>query len=109
VLLCIFSSIPGHRLGRMPFDWFDKLEHAGFFFLGSSLMGAWLLATGRWPRKWWLLPSLAAVVGLIDEAHQLMTPGRSGMDAGDWLADVLGGTLALIPVAIVAWRRRQQA
>jgi VanZ family protein len=52
---------------------------------------------------------LAAVVGLFDEAHQLMTPGRSGMDAGDWLADVLGGTLALIPVAIVAWRRRQQA
>ncbi len=72
-------------------------------------MGAWLLATGRWPRKWWLLPSLAAVVGLFDEAHQLMTPGRSGMDAGDWLADVLGGTLALIPVAVVAWRLRQRS
>jgi hypothetical protein len=31
------------------------------------------------------------------------------MDAGDWLADVIGGTLALIPVAVVAWRRRQRS
>ena len=32
---------------------------------------------------------LAAAFGVLDEAVQTLTPGRSGGDAGDWLADVL--------------------
>ena len=33
---------------------------------------------------------LLAVVGALDEWHQTFTPGRSGNDPLDWLADVLG-------------------
>lgn len=86
--------------------WFDKIEHAGFFFLGGLLLGGWLVAAGHWPSRWWLLPVVAALVGGFDEAHQVITPGRSGLDWGDWIADVTGGTLAAAVVEII-WRVRR--
>ena len=88
----------------MPFDWFDKIEHAGFFFLGGLLLGGWLVAAGHWPRRWWLLPLVAALVGAFDEIHQLFTPGRSGLDLGDWIADIVGGSLAAAVVHIAQRR-----
>ncbi len=97
-VLFILSSIPGDRLGPRPFRWFDKLEHAGYFFLGGLLLGGWLAASGRWPSRWWLLPVAAALVGAFDETHQWFTPGRSGLDLGDWLADMAGGTLAALAI-----------
>lgn len=108
-VLFVLSSIPGHRLGPMPFDWFDKLEHAGCFFLGGLLLGGWTAAAGHWPARWWRLPLAAATVGAFDELHQCFTPGRSGLDPGDWIADLIGGTLAVAVVPIVhrRWGRAQ--
>jgi VanZ family protein len=107
-LLFALSSVPGNRLGPRPFDWFDKLEHAGFFFLGGLILGGWLAATGRWPARWWLLPVVAAAVGAFDEAHQSFTPGRSGLDAGDWAADIFGGSLAALAVPLMLrWQARR--
>jgi VanZ family protein len=107
--LFVLSSIPGHRLGPRPFDWFDKIEHAGFFFLGGLILGGWLSATGRWPSRWWLLPLAAALVGAFDEVHQLFTPGRSGLDPGDWAADIVGGTAALAAMPWLGrWLRRRE-
>jgi VanZ family protein len=108
IVLFGLSSIPGHHLGPRPFAWFDKLEHSGYFFLGGLLLGGWLTAAGRWPVRWWLLPLVAALVGLFDEIHQLITPGRSGLDPGDLIADVLGGTLAAAVVHLAHRRRRAQ-
>jgi VanZ family protein len=106
--LFALSSIPGNRLGPRPFDWFDKIEHAGFFFLGGLILGGWLIAAGRWPSRWWVLPLAAAVVGAFDEVHQLFTPGRSGLDPGDWAADIVGGTAALAAVPWLGrWIRRR--
>lgn len=31
-----------------------------------------------------------ALIGALDEYHQSFTPGRSGNDPFDWLADLLG-------------------
>ena len=106
-VLFALSSIPGHRLiGPRPFDWFDKVEHFGFFFLGGLLLGGSIVSAGRWPARWWLLPLTAAVVGAFDETHQLFTPGRTGLDWGDWVADVAGGTVAAIAVHVFyRWRR----
>jgi VanZ family protein len=107
-VLFALSSTPGHRLiGPRPFDWFDKVEHAGYFFLGGLLLGGWTAAMGRWPARWWRLPVVAAVVGAFDETHQWFTPGRSGLDLGDWIADVVGGTLAAAAVHAVCRRRRR--
>jgi len=36
--------------------------------------------------------AFCSAVGGLDEYHQSFTPGRSGNDLGDWLADTLGGT-----------------
>ena len=104
------SSVPGHHLGPRPFEWFDKLEHAGYFFLGSLILGGWTAAAGHWPARWWRLPLAAAAVGAFDEIHQLFTPGRSGLDAGDWIADIVGGTLAVAVVHLAhrRWRRARQ-
>jgi VanZ family protein len=33
---------------------------------------------------------LFALIGALDEYHQTFTPGRSGNDPFDWLADLLG-------------------
>ena len=46
---------------------------------------------------------LMSLLGMLDEYRQSFTPGRSGNDAGDWLADTLGGTLGVI---CAAWARR---
>jgi VanZ family protein len=43
---------------------------------------------------------IVAAFGIVDEALQTLTPGRTGGDIGDWIADVLGagtGALASIP------------
>ena len=52
-----------------------------------------------------------AAVGWFDEWHQTFTPGRSGLDVYDWMADVTGSLLA-VPLALGILRflkRRQRA
>ena len=98
-VLFYLSSLPGDAFNfDPPFDWFDKLEHAGYFFLGGLALGGRLVSRGTWPRRWWVLPLTAAVVGGFDEWHQRFSPGRSGLDLFDWIADIIGGSLALMPV-----------
>jgi VanZ family protein len=77
-----------------PINNFDKVEHFGFFFGGTGLLCAWLFC--RQPEKpdWKSLIITAivviGVVGMIDEYHQTFTPGRSGNDPYDWMADISG-------------------
>lgn len=74
----------------------DKLKHTVYFMLGGSF---WTLALllQRPHLAFWKIALTGAVVmsliGLLDEWHQMFTPGRSGNDWGDWLADTLGGLL----------------
>ncbi len=89
----------------------DKLEHCLYFAAGS---GAFLLALRG--VRWMSLPFsqaaftgmiFAGIVGAIDEFHQTFTPGRSGNDPGDWLADITGGCLAaaLLRLVLKRWSR----
>jgi len=39
---------------------------------------------------------VCSVIGRLDEYHQTFTPGRSGNDTGDWLADTLGGAAGAV-------------
>ena len=79
-----------------PLPNFDKLEHFGFFFGGSGLLCAYLCRKQLGPPQWRrvLIPAIVimALVGGLDEYHQTFTPGRSGNDPFDWLADLLGAT-----------------
>lgn len=101
VVLFVFSSLPGNEIAKQPFQFNDKAQHTLYFLGGALTLGAVEVARGRWPRRWWVLPLMAAAVGAFDETHQRFTPGRS-VEMADWVADVLGGFLA-IPLVFV-WK-----
>ena len=95
-LLWFLSSLEGSPLNTPPFPHFDKVEHFTYF-----LMGGFLLTGGNfrrnpeshsWKRAIATTIVVMAAIGFIDEWHQLHTPGRSGGDPWDWLADLVGGT-----------------
>lgn len=71
----------------------DKVAHFGYF-LGGGFLLAWIFRRLKtWP-AWRIALTVflvIAAVGAADEIHQLFTPGRSGADVFDWLADVCGG------------------
>lgn len=102
------SSISGERLpALMPMiPQFDKVEHAGFYAVGFGLFTVALsLTRRRAPGVLGVTPGrglfgvavlAAAVCGGLDEWHQTFTPHRSGLDLGDWTADVFGGTLGTL-------------
>jgi VanZ family protein len=76
----------------------DKIEHCLYFCAGGIFF---LLALyGRSPviPDWRALSlrgmAFTGLVGALDEFHQTFTPGRSGNDPWDWLADLSGGALA---------------
>lgn len=91
--LWILSSLPGSDVSLPPVPYADKVAHFGYF-LGGGFLLAWNLRTYLgWRLGVVVLVALAgmALVGAGDELHQLFTPGRSGADLGDWIADLLGG------------------
>ncbi len=97
-LLWWLSSQPGTGKGpRIPH--FDKLQHLAYFYCGGiafqlALRTTWTSLT---PRHLIIIGLVfAALIGALDEHHQTYTPGRSGHDALDWLADCLGGLLAAL-------------
>jgi VanZ family protein len=91
--LWLLSSLPGGDVPMPSFTFADKIAHFGFF-LGGGFLLTWLLRPlVNWPAWRVALAAFAlmAVVGAVDELHQTWTPGRSGGDRGDWVADVAGG------------------
>jgi VanZ family protein len=95
VTLWVLSSrsLPG---GGPKIPHFDKVQHLGYFTIGSFLFcRLLLLLRPSGSRAAILLATFcfALFVGAVDEFHQTFTPGRSGNDAGDLLADALGGLL----------------
>lgn len=78
----------------------DKILHFGFFLGGGVIFGTWILLrnTPSAPALVRIVIPLIifALVGALDEYHQTFTPGRSGNDPFDWLADFLGGGTGLL-------------
>jgi VanZ family protein len=103
-VLFYLSAQPGS--GKpMLFQFQDKVLHFSCFFAGSWCFGRALQL--RWPAlpiaKFTLaVLAFAALTGAFDEFHQTFTPGRSGNDPFDWLADLLGGYTA---ARVLGWWR----
>lgn len=92
-LLWFLSAQPPRKFPQPDFPNVDKVVHFVYFMAGGMV----LAMAGRlsYPRRP-ALTSLVCVlvlagVGVLDEWHQLHTPGRAGGDGMDLLADVLGG------------------
>jgi VanZ family protein len=91
--LWLLSSLPGDRVSLPSFPFADKVAHFAYF-LGGGFLLTWLLRrVVKWTDQRVALVTffVIALVGALDELHQTWTPGRSGGDHGDWLADTTGG------------------
>ena len=73
--------------------WFDKWVHIGFFI---ALVLLWSWALGLYRKKTlFILLLLAALYGLgVEIVQDQFVPNRA-IDAGDWIADVVGSTLGI--------------
>jgi VanZ family protein len=87
------------------FNQADKIKHLLYFTAGSYCAARFLLLRRPdWKASMITLSiiTFALLVGISDELHQSFTPGRSGQDLGDILADTAGGWLG----AVLALRSR---
>ena len=109
VAICFLSSMSGTELERLShFKLWDKAEHFIAFAAGAGNLALVL----RWSTPW--TPARVALVaiiavasfGAVDEIHQLFTPGRSGGDPFDWLADTLGAAAGAGSTLLIHARRQ---
>jgi VanZ family protein len=107
--LWLLSSRAGDLDPGLTIPHLDKLLHFSYFALGSALIAAALLLTGKSPCKTgWVVALclfIGGVTGAIDEYHQSFVFGRTGNDLGDWIADSLG---SLAGALYIVWLRKKK-
>ena len=85
--------------GTPEIPYLDKILHFGFFFGGGLILGTAFLLRKNAPTPAIIrigIPLLIlSIIGVLDEYHQTFTPGRSGNDPFDWLADFAGSATGL--------------
>jgi VanZ family protein len=108
------SSLTGYEVEQaLPMAIWDKALHFAAFSTGAFLLAAALRVSAGW--GWRIILPLTLVLvslyGWSDEWHQQFTPGRSGLDLGDWTADSLGGIGGSLVCCACSgwttWRRRK--
>lgn len=108
ITLCVLSSSSNVVPAEAPkIPHLDKIAHFGYFLVGGYILATWLqlkYGTQSSPLIRFLLPIIFfSIFGAIDEYHQTFTPGRSGNDFYDWLADFLGASLGVILANYFYW------
>ncbi|MES2923402.1 MAG: VanZ family protein [Verrucomicrobiota bacterium] len=96
-VLWVMSSLTGRETFLPPSDQMDKVAHFGYFFGGSGLLCAYLYRRNPDHPNWKVIIG-GAILALslnacLDEYHQSFSPGRSGNDPADLLADVFGAAV----------------
>jgi VanZ family protein len=97
----------GSQTGLKPPSFYlaDKLAHAAMYSVLGMLAALGWWKTGRMPRAHWPI-LLAMAVGLGDELHQRIVPGRTA-DPRDWIADTIGILVGFGAVAYLTRDRRK--
>lgn len=77
------------------FPFKDKVAHCLYFSGGAFCFVLGLFGGSNVAARRAIIAGLlfAALCGGLDEWHQTFTPGRTGNDVYDWLADLSGGLL----------------
>lgn len=84
-------------VGLFTTPW-DKLAHLSSYAAAASL--CWVALGGRRP---WLVLGGMISLGALDEMLQRLNPGRQ-VDLGDLAVDVIGATLAVVILSLLADR-----
>lgn len=108
----VLSSLPGPALPQIESAFpLDKIAHFGLYAIGGLLLGSLLLRATRWHAAIVLLAGVVALAlfGLLDEWYQQLTPGRTGADPLDWVADLAGALTGLIATNRIHGQRRSPA
>lgn len=107
------SSLTPQELPDTGFPLSDKIAHFVVYAVGGWLAATTLRVTRRGSTvSGWLVPAvlLIAAFGVLDEAVQTLTPGRTGGDVYDWIADVLGAAAgAWLALMARRWRRARRS
>lgn len=104
--IVLLSSLSPDELPDVAFVLWDKINHVIAFAIGGWLAASSLgLARPGDPPVGRIVLAVIAVAafGAVDEGIQTFTPGRSGADLTDWIADVIGAAAgAVLSVATAA-------
>lgn len=93
IAIVVLSSMTPAQIREVaPFRFWDKAAHFLAFAIGAANLALVLRWSTPWPHPWVALVAIVTIItfAATDEIHQLFTPGRSGGDVLDWLADTLG-------------------
>lgn len=104
------SSLTPQEMPEGAFLLGDKAVHVLVFALGGWLAArAVLVSRPELPVGAAVALAVAAIAafGVLDETVQTYTPGRTGGDLRDWVADVLGAVLGAALSLLVRRRRRR--
>lgn len=101
-LIFIQSSIPSEKIPQMTILSFDKIIHAGIYFIATILIYLAIreyrpFDTGKIAR---LTFAITVLYGLSDEIHQYFVPGRNS-SIWDFVADIAGVTAGLLIVHVI--------
>ena len=87
----IFFASSQSNLAGPDIEGSDKVVHFSVYGLLATLV----VRLGRTRLAAWLAILAVSLYGASDEWHQSFTPGRS-VEFADWLADTLGGAVAVL-------------
>ncbi|MFI5252476.1 MAG: VanZ family protein [Bacteroidota bacterium] len=109
LLIFIGSSIPASKLPKIPPYVSDKLIHTVLYCIFGLLFYLALEPKKapenfQWKRLMLML-LVVMVYGGIDEFHQHFVPGRT-MDMYDFIADTVGGLIAVLFIVKSYWSNR---
>ncbi|MGI9125248.1 MAG: VanZ family protein [Mycobacterium sp.] len=101
------SSLTPQELPKAAFVLWDKADHVLAYTVGGWLAATAIRASRRGTATaTWFVPAVAliTVFGVLDEYVQSFTPGRSGGDRYDLVADLVGAVLGAL-LSTWAYRR----
>ncbi len=102
-LLIFLSSLPLNMAHTTSFILVDKIIHFVYFMGLSGLLNFYWASEHRtsYLPYGWLSILIIASIGAFDEWLQSYTPGRSGNDLGDLIADCIGAVVGYLIVRLI--------
>jgi len=101
------SSMTPKELPEAAFLFSDKFNHFAAFAVGGWLAASALRVSRPQAEAAFLIflaIALIAAFGAVDEMLQKLTPGRSGGDLYDWIADFLGAATGALSTLVTHGR-----